>query len=298
VGKLQLGEAIRACCLQSSVTTQSLHYHVKMARNKKLEQHMPYEGITIEVDSVHRSSCDTTSDMASVITTISPLTEGSSLCLLSSTGTAAECDHGNNASLCKSCINPITNTNLAPETRPSSSSSADKENFQIQTRRSSRQACHARVEAKMYGLEYNHRFKAAYKEATEEAANQNGAESVACLVARLNTKYNLNGKRKLSRSTIYRSVQQGHVGQSPCKMGPPPSIPNVLLDVLAAHSEVSQVGNGGELRGRDFKRLIGAAVLGTRHENKFKVDSAWKKLRTAHPEKIQATKIATARPRG
>ena len=143
-------------------------------------------------------------------------------------------------------------------------------------------------------MEYNHRFKAAYKEATNEAANQNGTESVACLVARLNTKYNLNGIRKLSRSTIYRSVQQGHVGQSPSKMGPQPSIPIVLMDILAAHSEVSQVGNGGELRGRDLKRLIGAAVLGTRHENKFKVESAWKKLRTVHPEKIQATKIATA----
>lgn len=61
----------------------------------------------------------------------------------------------------------------------------------------------------------------------------------------------------------------------------------MLLEITAAQSEISQDGSGDELRGRDFKRLIGAAVLGTPHENKFKVNSAWKKLRIKHPEKRQ-----------
>ena len=93
-GNLQLGEAVRACCLESSVTTQSLHYHVKIARNKKIElQRLPYKGMTIEIDSVQGSCaapCDNTSDMTRAETTISPLTEGSLLCLLASADTAAE----------------------------------------------------------------------------------------------------------------------------------------------------------------------------------------------------------------
>ena len=56
---------------------------------------------------------------------------------------------------------------------------------------------------------------------------------------------------------------------------------------------MSQVGNGGELRGRDIKRIMGAAVsMGTLCENKFVLESAWKKLQTKHPERVQAgTKV-------
>jgi hypothetical protein len=68
------------------------------------------------------------------------------------------------------------------------------------------------------------------------------------------------------------------VGESPLKRGPAPKIPDILIDVVVSHTEVSQVGEGGELRGREIKRLIKAAVLGTRYDNSFAVDSAWKKL--------------------
>jgi hypothetical protein len=61
-------------------------------------------------------------------------------------------------------------------------------------------------------------------------------------------------------------------------------IPEVLIDVVSLHTEVSQVGKGGELQGRDIKQLIGTAVLGTKYDNAFKIDSVWKKLRTQHPE--------------
>jgi hypothetical protein len=122
-------------------------------------------------------------------------------------------------------------------------------------------------------------------------------ETSASMVARLNHKYNLTGggKKKLSRTNIYRAVQQGKVGfTSPCKRGPPPRIPQTLLDVVATHSEVCQVGRCGELRGKDFKLLIGAAVLDTKYENEFKVESVWRKVLTEHPEKLQAAAIAVA----
>ena len=39
--------------------------------------------------------------------------------------------------------------------------------------------------------------------------------------------------------------------------------------------------------------MIGAAILGTKYDDTFKIDSAWKKLRTRHPEQLQAgTKVS------
>jgi hypothetical protein len=40
--------------------------------------------------------------------------------------------------------------------------------------------------------------------------------------------------------------------------------------------------------GRDIKRLIGAAMLGTEFDTKFKVESVWRKVRREFPEKLQA----------
>jgi hypothetical protein len=73
------------------------------------------------------------------------------------------------------------------------------------------------------------------------------------------------------------------------KKGPPIKILDALLEVVAVHTEVCQVGEAGELQGRDIKRLIGAAVLGTEFHDKFKVQSVWKKVQREFPEKLQAT---------
>ncbi len=89
-------------------------------------------------------------------------------------------------------------------------------------------------------------------------------------------------------------MQLGKIGESPGKKDPHPKIPDVLHETTVAHSEISHVGSSGELRGRDVKRLIGAAVLGTPHKQKITVDLAWKKLRERHPDKVQAANIATA----
>jgi RNA:NAD 2'-phosphotransferase (TPT1/KptA family) len=64
------------------------------------------------------------------------------------------------------------------------------------------------------------------------------------------------------------------------KQGLAPKIPDILLDVTSLHVEVSQVGKGGRLRGREIKRWLGAAVLETKQKDRFTVESAWKKLRT------------------
>ena len=103
-------------------------------------------------------------------------------------------------------------------------------------------------------MEYSARFKAAFKEATEAIAakeNSRCTESIPSLVAKLSSTYNLNGKRKLTRSILCRAVQHGNIGLRPCKKEPSTEIPDLLLDITSTHSKVSQFGNGGELRGRE-----------------------------------------------
>jgi hypothetical protein len=56
--------------------------------------------------------------------------------------------------------------------------------------------------------------------------------------------------------------------------------------VVATHAEVCQVGDG-ELKGLDIKRLIGASIVGTRHET-YQVESVWRKVRSEYPDALQA----------
>ena len=171
----------------------------------------------------------------------------------------------------------------------------------IKRRKSAKQASEARAEAKLRSELYNQRFKNAFKEGTnllsKRITNKDTATysfSVHKIAADLNQKYNLvKGNKKLSKTTLYRAVRHGKVGESPMKRGPAPKIPDVLLEVTSLHAEVSQVGEGGELRGREIKRILGAAVMGTKYEHTFTVESAWKKLRSRHPERLQAgTKVS------
>ena len=284
--KVTLKMAIRACCLQDSVTPQLLHYYVKKQELKELEQGLnKKEGMIIDVST---TSCDANHDKedGTITTNKSPLTEPSEL--LSSESVVASDEQQDEEG---------DRNNIILRPPPPAAPEESTEPRRRWPRRSSRQASFARLDAKLDKHEYSARFKTAFKEATEAMAakeNKSCAESVPGLVARLNLKYNLVGKRKLTRSTLYRAVQHGKIGVSPCKKGPPTKIPELLLDLAATHSEVSQVGNGGELRGRDFKRLIGAAVLGTQYESQFGIESVWRKLREQHPEKLQAANVATA----
>ena len=77
-------------------------------------------------------------------------------------------------------------------------------------------------------------------------------------------------------------------GLSPKKRGPPPVIPDTFMNAIATHSQVCQVGDG-ESKSMQIKRLIDASILGMQYEDRFKVDSVWKKLKThQHPEVLQA----------
>ena len=109
---------------------------------------------------------------------------------------------------------------------------------------------------------------------------------------RLNSEYNLDGKRRLTKSTVYQAIKDGLAGTSPKKKGPEPKITLPFLKTIATHSQVCQNGEG-ELRARDMCRLIGAATVGTAHEHEFKVQSVWRKVRSEFPEVLQAgTKIS------
>ena len=176
----------------------------------------------------------------------------------------------------------------------SSSSSTSTFKTTSTTQRSSRQVSTARVESKRLKVDYKGRFTAAFKEATNLVSRKElpTGESVERLCVRLNSEYNLDGKRRLTKSTLYRATKDGLAGTSPKKKGPEPKITLPFLKTIAAHSQVCQNGEG-ELRARDMCRLIGAATVGTTYEQAFKVQSVWRKVRSEFPEVLQAgTKIS------
>ena len=195
------------------------------------------------------------------------------------------------------CSSTTTTSSLTFDS--SVSSAAPSPPQPIKRRRSAKQASEARVLAKKAKDNYDRRFKLAFKAGTETLHERLHSDKppsefrkVSSIVSQLNHDFQLDGRKKLSKSTLYRAVSCGHIGASPLKRGPAPRIPDILFDVVARHAEVSQVGDGGELRGRDIKRLINIAVIGTKFEIKFKTESAWKKLRSQRPEQVQAaTKV-------
>lgn len=177
MNKLHLGEAIRACNLQGSLTTQRLHYYVKIA----LTATKGKEGMVIDVDL--------TEEDGTAKTFTSPLTEPSSSSsssqqLLCWSDTAAPMDkqdkenhlEGSNQQLHKK----------QPPAAPHNNTTKPRK----KTRRSSRQASVARLEAKRENTAYNRRFKMAFKEATQliagKGTNSSRGESVPSLVQKLN----------------------------------------------------------------------------------------------------------------
>jgi hypothetical protein len=164
------------------------------------------------------------------------------------------------------------------------------------SRQSSKNASIGRLDAKRAKLDIDYRYKAAFKVATNlVAANATATkatrEPVHGICDRLNREFKLDGQKRLARSTVYKAAKDGLAGTSPKRRGHAPRIPDVFLEMVAMHAEVSQVGNG-ELKGKDFKRLIGASIIGTEHEARFNIKTAWKKVRNEFPEALQvATKL-------
>ena len=183
-------------------------------------------------------------------------------------------------------VSPVTiDTSL--QSLSSTANSAQTSPPQKKTRRSPKQASIARLDAKRSKVDYEGRFKAAFKDATNIVAGKASAESVQNICSRLNKAYNLDGKRQLTRSTVYQATKDGLAGVSPKKKGPPSTIPAKLLEVVKTHAEVCQVGDG-ELKGLDVKRLIGASIVGTPYETAFQVESVWRKVRSEYPDALQA----------
>ena len=171
--------------------------------------------------------------------------------------------------------NAFWRNSLSTTSAAVASSTMQRQKQPIKRRRSPKQASEARVLAKIECEDCNRRFTLAFKEGTNllhqrlHTDNPPPSEefcSVNAIVLRLNKKFRLNGQKKLSKSTLYRAVSCGHVGASPMKRGPTPKISEILVDVVLSHTGVSQVGNGGEMSGREIKRLISAAVKGTKFE--------------------------------
>jgi hypothetical protein len=137
-------------------------------------------------------------------------------------------------------------------------------------------------------MDYNERIKTAWKDSTNLIAAGNTGEPADEICLRLNKEYNLDGNQQLHQSTVYQAVKDGRAGISPKKKGPPPKIPVKLLEVMAAHAEVYQVRDVGELKSQDMKRLSGALIIGTPYEGEFHPESVWRKLITEFPESLQA----------
>jgi hypothetical protein len=98
----------------------------------------------------------------------------------------------------------------------------------------------------------------------------------------------------MAQSTEYQATKDGLAGCSPPtgKKGPESKILVKLMEMVAMHAQVCQVGDG-ELKGKELKRLIVVSILGTPHANLFKPESVWQKACTEFPDALQAaTKIA------
>ena len=249
VNGITVQQAIRACELQGIVPSSTVYSRVKVARAKGVYNVQMMIGIDhIELDGNGTSA-------SSVSTVTLPVD------VLSSDGS----------------------NGFGITTKTTSPSRTSKPKM---TRKSSSQAAVERLDAKRTKLDYDSQYKAAFKDATNLVADPTNLEPVKQICERLNRKFNLlDGKKRLARSTIYQAVKDGLAGMSPKKKGPVPTIPDALLAVVATHVETCHVG-GGELKGRDVKRLIGRSIAGTRHEKNIKVESVWRKVRTAYPEAI------------
>ncbi len=64
------------------------------------------------------------------------------------------------------------------------------------------------------------------------------------LQAGINAKYNLDGNRKVSRSTVHCAVKNRLLGKRPPKEGTPLKVLPPLLNAVAAHVVYNQVEDG------------------------------------------------------
>ena len=174
---------------------------------------------------------------------------------------------------------PLTTaTNESKSTNTTNSSECWKRKS---TRRSPRQASIARLHAKTKQDAERQRYSMAFKEATTILAVNpiSRGETANETIIQLHNKHGFtNETKKLVKSTVYSAIACGNAGKSPKKKGPNARIPKELVEVCGVHAKVCQVSASGELRGRDIKRLIGAATISPEFEGQFTVESVWRKV--------------------
>ena len=257
--------AISACKLTGIINPHALAYRVRKERKRKSEELWPIppalEGFTV-VTTLMEDDDDKETATTGEVSPLTGATDASELSGAASTTTGA------------------TTTLNSSRVRKKS-------------RRSPRQAGEARLDAKLEREELNHRYKAAFKQATALMADPFHDDPVCAIIKRMNAKHSLKGTKKiLTRSTLYRAVSTGSPRgeRSPAKKGPPPKIPDILLEIVAAHAQVSQCSDG-EMREREIKRLMGAALQGKEFDGAFKIESTFRKLLREFPAQLQpATK--------
>jgi hypothetical protein len=263
VNGLTAKEALKLCDLTHTVPTSTVYSRVRKARekgihNKEIRREQQRKSLLIDVIEVDADS------RASQDDDVSPLTATTTESSFSMEEAEENLDDG--------------------PSFPSSIKSGIKK-----MRKSFRQASVCRLDAKRVRLDYDGRYSKAWKDATILVASKDHKEPCEAVCNRLNKKFRLDRKNKqLKRSTVFQAVKDGRAGMSPKKRGPACAIPDTFLETVATHSEVCQVGDG-ELKGKDLKRLIGASILGTKYEDMFSVEGAWRKLRKDFPESFQAS---------
>jgi hypothetical protein len=259
--------ALTACSLQRTVPASTIYSRVKARREKGT-----YNALILKrVEEAKQVGLiiDITQDGDDDSRNVSPITLDTNLSSISSVkGSASQ------------------STRTKKSSQQSLLSESQSTTTRKKSRRSPKQASIARLDAKRMRLDYEGRYKAAFKTATNRV-NEKTGEPVQSMCLRLNKEFNLDGKRQLTRSTVFQAVKDGLSGTSPKKMGPAPKIPVILMEVLSTHAEVCQVGDG-ELKGRDVKRLIGASIVGTPHEAAYQVELVRRKVRSEFPTALQA----------
>jgi hypothetical protein len=202
VNDLPVSMALAACSMQTTVPASTMYSRVQARREKgtydalrrtRLEEAMQV-GLIIDIT---KADDDTNRN-------VSPVTL-------------------NTTDLSSSSVSSQSASVLLSSASQSSASSRKK------SRRSPKQASIARLDAKRLKVEYEDRFKAAFKDATNLVASGNTREPAQSICSRLNKEFNLDGKRKLKRSTVYQAAKDGLAGTSPKKKGPPPKIPLKLV---------------------------------------------------------------------
>jgi hypothetical protein len=122
-----------------------------------------------------------------------------------------------------------------------------------------------------------------------DVARKIPSEPVQGICNRLNAEYGLaynckKHQKQLTRSTIYQAAKDGLAEMSPKKRGPPPKIPDTLMQTIASHAEVCQVGDG-KIERKGFATFDWCIKIGNRL---CQVYSVWRKVRKQYLQALQA----------